>query len=118
VTFHVPVLDPARAPATRAREAGASAAETRRGAELLRQQRVARVLFAHWRSAAERRRLAEAVVDRAESHFLRTKSLYAAGATTLFDLLDSLQLLKEARVRRAEAREELRMVRLQIEERL
>jgi hypothetical protein len=116
-TLRFPVFDAARRPASEARTAQLRAAEQRRVAEELRQQRTARALFVTWRSAAERLRLSEAVVERADNHFLRTKSLYAAGATTLFDLLDAQQLSRDTRLRRAEAREELRIVRFRIEDR-
>ncbi len=112
-----PIFDASRAPASAARTAGLRAAEQRRAGVELHQQREAAALFTRWRSAAQRLRSADAVVGRAESHYLRTKSLYAAGATTLFDLLDALQLFRDARVRRAEAREDLRFVQFQIEDR-
>jgi outer membrane protein TolC len=117
ITFRLPLFDAARAPALAARRAALEAAHLRTLAEARRQEREALVLFSRWRSAAGRARATGSIIGRAESHFLRTKSLYAAGATTLFDVLDALQLLKDARLRRAEAGEDLRMVRFQIEDR-
>jgi outer membrane protein TolC len=117
LNFHLPLFDAARAPAISARLQAFLAAHARDEGEEARQQRDAAGRFLAWRSAAGRVRATESIVGRAESHFLRTKSLYAAGATTLFDVLDALQLLKDSRLRHAEAAEELRLVRFQIEDR-
>ena len=115
--FRLPLLDRALAPALASHDAAILAATTRSAAAEREEQRRVLELVARWRSATERVRLAESIAIRAETHFLRTKSLYAGGATTLFDVLDALQLLRDARVRRAESREDLRMVRFEAEDR-
>ncbi len=113
----LPLLDRARPLATSARTLDLHAAEQRRAAEEAAGAREAGTLLERARSAARRLEIAEGVVERAEAHVLRTKSLYAAGATTLFDLLDALDLDRDARVRRADVREEYRMSRFEIEDR-
>ena len=117
VTFRLPVLDRALTPAADSRSAASQATAVRRAEAERGEQLQVMELLARWRSAAQRMRLAESVAIRAESHYLRTKSLYAGGATTLFDVLDALQILKDARVHRAESREDLRMAMFEVEDR-
>ena len=117
LNLRLPVFDAARNATRRARRLDHDAAVVRREAEEAAGKRDALALLERGRSAAKRVGIAENVVTRAESHFLRTKSLYAAGATTMLDLLDASDLYHSARVRRAETREEYRMIRFEIEDR-
>ena len=74
-------------------------------------------LLDRWRSAERRRQEAESMAERAETNLLRGKSLYAAGATGLLDLLDARRTLDDARERLAEARAQCRAARLEAETR-
>jgi hypothetical protein len=58
-----------------------------------------------------------AIAGAAAAHTLRLKSLYAAGATTMFELLDAVQFERDTRVRLADARMDLRLQRFRIEDR-
>ena len=117
IQFHLPLLDAARRPSVEARVLDLRASEERRRAAEVAGERELRALLERARSSARRVAIAYGVVTRAESHFLRTKSLYAAGATTLFDLLDALELHQAALERRAEIREDDRMIRFTIQDR-
>lgn len=111
-----PVLDASRRPRIEARRAAfdAAAATARASAEL--EQRRARALFAEWRSADRRLRAAEITAARAERNLLKAKSLYAAGAISLLELLDARRVFDEARDRRAQARVANEWAQLQAEE--
>jgi outer membrane protein TolC len=117
LTWRLPLFDRARAPAAAARLAAANAAWARHESEIEFAQRDALSLLAQWRTAGRRLEATAIIVARAEVHYLRTKSLYAAGATTLFDLLDALQLHRDASIRLADAREEIRFLRFRAEDR-
>lgn len=112
-----PLFDTARRFGTEARTEAFRAAGSRRAAEEVAQRRAAIAAVGRARATSARLAIADDVVARAETHYLRTKSLYAAGATTLFDLLDAYAMDQDARSRRAEAREEDGMARFEIEER-
>ncbi len=115
IHVRLPLLDRGAAPARRAREAalGATAARTQ-GEEASQRARLLSLL-ARWRSAGRRVEAARAAGDRADANLLALKSLYAAGATTLLDLLDARRTLDEALRRLADARWEARMARFEAE---
>jgi outer membrane protein TolC len=112
-----PIVDRARAPSVDARTEGLHAAVARHDAETARQRREAFDELDRWRAAADRVRTVSSIAGTAATHTLRLKSLYAAGATTMFELLDAVQLEREARVRLADARRDLRFERFRIEDR-
>lgn len=117
VNFKWPLSDPGRSASLDARRASvdASAARVRLLEET--QRRDALTLLERARSARVRLDRSEEIVQRAEAHYLRTRSLYTAGATTLFDLLDAVQLHRDAGLKLAEAKEEWAMTRFLIEDR-
>ena len=79
------------------------------------QYRLALDLLARWREGSTRLRACQATVQRAEEHVLRSKSLYAAGALTLMELLDARRSFDEARQRLTDARFESRIARFEVE---
>jgi len=107
--FRRPVLDAASAPAAAAREAAVAAADGRATAAQLEARRATLDLLGRWRAAAARLELAQAALGRAEEHLLRLRSRYAAGATSLLELLDARRQADDARARLADARFELRV---------
>ncbi|HEY3215472.1 MAG TPA: TolC family protein [Candidatus Eisenbacteria bacterium] len=107
----LPVRDPSLAPALKARRAAAEAAGIRRESERGTQQRIALDLAATWRDAFHRLGLARLSAARADEHLLRTKSLHAAGAISLLELLDARSLVDDARERLAEVRADGRRAR-------
>jgi outer membrane protein TolC len=115
--FRMPVLDKSAARHTRAREESLRAARARVAAERGTQRRLALDLLSQWRFAYRRAELAERSHERAEDALLRVKSLYAAGATTLLDLLDARRVTEESRERLAEARRDARLAQLRAEDR-
>jgi outer membrane protein TolC len=117
VRLRWPLRSPTVLPAVRARQATLGAVRVRAGAEAASQQRQALVLLAVWRSAAWRLRAAEITSDRAERNLLKVKSLYAAGAMPLLDLLDARRVYADARVRLAGARADTRSARFRVEDR-
>jgi outer membrane protein TolC len=112
-----PLLDATVGPTIEARHAGVQAASLRRSVESDSQRRAALDLLDRWRNAAGRLNAQQEMVERAETHLLRVKSLYVAGATGLLDLLDARQILDEARARLADARAESRMAHMEAEAR-
>ena len=117
VRLRWPLRSPTVLPAVRARQATLGAVRVRAGAEAATQRRQALVLLAGWHSFAWRLRAAEITSDRAERNLLKVKSLYAAGATSLLDLLDARRVFADARVRLAGAREDVRSARFLVEDR-
>ncbi|MFI5370631.1 MAG: TolC family protein [Candidatus Eisenbacteria bacterium] len=115
--FRLPLLDRALAPSLAARTESMHAAAASSTAEGARQRREALDGLERWRTAAARVRATVDIVTGAEMHVLRLKSLYAAGATTLFELLDAVELDRFARLRLGEALETLRIERFRIEDR-
>jgi outer membrane protein TolC len=87
--FRLPVLDKSAARHGRAKSETLRAARARVAAERENQIRIALDLLSQWRFAYRRMANAERSRVRAEDALLRVKSLYAAGATTLLDLLDA-----------------------------
>jgi outer membrane protein TolC len=112
-----PLVDRARAPALGARIEGLRGAESRHDAEIARQRREALDELDRWRAAADRVRTVTTIAASASAHTLHLKSLYAAGATTMFELLDAVQLERDSRVRLADARMDARLERFRIEDR-
>jgi outer membrane protein TolC len=100
----LPVRDPSVKPAVEARRAAAEAAGIRHELEHGTQQRIALDLAAAWRDAFHRLGLARLSAARADEHLLRMKSLHAAGAASLLELLDARSLADDARERLAEVR--------------
>jgi outer membrane protein TolC len=111
VRFQRAVHDPFTPPTVRARDQDVRAADTRAAAASAERTRVALDLLERWRNAQERLALANASTARAEQHLLRLRSLYAAGASTLLELLDARRQLDDARGRRADARRDTRLAR-------
>lgn len=117
VDFVRPLLDATVAPAVEARRADVQAAAQQMSFQTDAQMRGVLDLLDRWRSAERRRQEAESMAERAETNLLRGKSLYAAGATGLLDLLDARRTLDDARERLAEARAQCRAARLEAETR-
>jgi outer membrane protein TolC len=111
--FQNPILDRAAGYGVSARESDLRAAEALAGAAETERARAAMDLLGRWRAAERRLALADSSAHRAEDHLLRLRSLYAAGSTTLLELLDARRQLDEARSRRAEARMDERLARWQ-----
>ncbi len=115
IHVRLPLLDGGAPPARRAREAALGASAARTQGEQASQRARLLSLLARWRSAARRVEAARAAGDRADANLLSMKSLYAAGGTTLLDLLDARRTLDEALRRLADARWEARMARFEAE---
>ena len=115
--FRLPVLDKSAARQALAKSEAVRAARARVNAERGNQVRIALDLLSQWRFAYRRLTNAERSRVRAEDALLRVKSLYAAGATTLLDLLDARRVTEEARERLAEARRDSRLAQLRVEDR-
>ena len=111
----LPVPDPSQGPAVEARRAAAEAAGIRRDLERGNQQRIALDLAAAWRRAFDRLSVARLTAARADEHLLRTKSLHAAGAASLLELLDARSVADDAREGLAEARADYRLARASAE---
>jgi len=111
--FKRPVLDPSAAYAISARERDLRAAEAKSVAAQLERARAALDAMTRSRTATRRLALADSSVARAEAHLLRLRSLYAAGASTLLELLDARRQLDDARGRRADATMERRLAHWQ-----
>jgi outer membrane protein TolC len=115
--FRLPVLDKSAARHSLAKSETLRAARARVGVERGNQVRIALDLLSQWRFAHRRMVSAEASRARAEDALLRVKSLYAAGATSLLDLLDARRVAEEASERLAEARRDSRLAQLRVEDR-
>ncbi len=115
LVFRIPFWDTAAAPGTAARQASMRASGLRLNAIRGEQYRLALDLLARWREGSTRLRACQATVQRAEEHVLRSKSLYAAGALTLMELLDARRSFDEARQRLTDARFESRIARFEVE---
>jgi outer membrane protein TolC len=111
LNFRRPLFDPTTRTLTAARTQERAAAATRASTARAARERAMLDLLGHWQSAARRLALAESATSRAEDHSLRLRSLYAAGATSLLELLDARRQLDDARGRRADARFECRLAR-------
>jgi len=109
VQLKLPMLDSGAPHEIAARRAALEAASRRRATAAELADRAAVDLLARWRAAAQRRGVAQASTARAEDHLLRMRSLYAAGATSLLELLDARRVLDDARERLAGARAEVRL---------
>jgi outer membrane protein TolC len=109
--FQRPVLDVAAGYSATARERALRAAQTRTAAARTERMRASLDLLDRWRTSARRLALADSSSARASDHLLRLRSLYAAGASTLLELLDARGQLDDARGRRADALRETRMAR-------
>jgi len=109
VQLKLPVLDGGAPHQVAARRAALDAASLRRSSAAELADRAAVELLARWRAASQRREVALASAHRAEDHLLRMRSLYAAGATTLLELLDARRVLDDARERLAQARADVRL---------
>lgn len=117
LNLRLPVLDRALKRSTESRQAVLRAERVRREAEETAREREALALLAQWRSAFHRLQATQATSDLAETHLLKIKSLYTAGATTLLELLDARGVHGDARARLAEARENSRLAQFQVEDR-
>ena len=115
MTFKLPVLDPSQRPGVAARDAGQRAAEARAQAATAEQRRISLDLIARWNLAARRLAAADSTARLADENLLRLRSLYAAGATSLLELLDARRTLDDARERVTTGRFELRAARLEAE---
>jgi len=115
--FRLPVLDRSSARHSLARNESIRAARARSAAERETQRRLALDLLSQWRHAYARLELARRSRDHAEDALLRVKSLYAAGATTLLDMLDARRVAEDTRERLAEARRDARLAQLRAEDR-
>ena len=115
--FKLPVADPGARPSVGARAADVRASDVRRAAEADAEQRAALDLLARWRGAAARLDAAARLAARADEHLLRQRSLYAAGALPLLELLDARRLHDDALARLAAARFDVRRARTEMEER-
>ena len=102
------LFDPTLAPAADSRRLAARAAALRAVTEADTQERSALDLLDDWHAAWQRLEEARRSVARAEDNLLRMKSMYAAGATGMLDLLDARSVLGDARERLAEARADTR----------
>jgi len=111
----MPLFDASVGPAAAARRAATEAAGIRRELERSTQRRVGLDLIAAWRSAHERLLAARLTADRAEQHLLRMKSLHAAGAASLLELLDARSVASDANERLVEARADDRLARVTAE---
>ena len=102
--FKRALVDPSSAHSVEARERDLSAARSRTAAALA--ERTRQLFDAQFRGRIATGRLvhADSSVSRAEEHLLRLRSLYAAGAASLLELLDARRQLDDARGRRAETR--------------
>jgi outer membrane protein TolC len=109
------LLDPTLAPAVESRRAAAQAAALRAATEESTQERGALDLLDNWHAAWQRLQEARRSVARAEDNLLRRKSLYAAGATGMLDLLDARRVLGDARERLAEAHADTRLLGIKAE---
>ncbi len=117
IRVSVPFLNSARRPTGSAREADVSASGLRSESARREQRTLALSLLARWRSNSRRTAAARITSDRAEVNLLKLKSLYAAGTSSLLDLLDARRVYDEARQRLTEARWEERLARFQVEDR-
>ena len=115
ITFMAPLADITQPLSVVARRASLDAALIRREQALAQQQRDADELLSRWRAAALEHDAVRASLARAEEHLLRSRSLYAAGATTLLELLDARRLYDAARGLEADARYEVLRSRLESE---
>jgi|SRR5712671_1438237 len=115
--FRLPVLDRSAARHGLARTAALQAARARSAAERETQRRLALDLLSQWRHAYARLELAIRSREHAEDALLRVKSLYAAGATTLLDLLDARRVAEDTRERLAAARRDSRLAQERAEDR-
>jgi outer membrane protein TolC len=115
--FRLPVLDRSAARHRLAKSESLRAAQARSAAERETQRRLALDLLSQWRHAYARLELATRSREHAEDALLRVKSLYAAGATTLLDLLDARRVAEETRERLAEARRDSRLAQARAEDR-
>lgn len=115
ITFVAPLADITQPLSVVARRASLDAARVRREDALAQQQRGADELLIRWRSAALEHEAVSASLHRAEEHLLRLRSLYAAGATTLLELLDARRLYDDARGQEADARYQVLQARLESE---
>jgi outer membrane protein TolC len=109
--FQRPLLDASSGYSIAARERQVEAARTRAANAAAEGDRRALDLLARWRGAARRLELAESASARAEDHLLHLRSLYAAGAASLLEVLDARRQLDDARGRGADARLEVRLAR-------
>ena len=115
VAFQLPLADITQPASVVARRAALDAATIRREAAAAKQERDAAELLARWRAGAAEHAAVHASLARAEEHLLRVRSLYAAGATTLLELLDARRLYDDARGREADARYDVQRARLESE---
>ncbi len=115
--FRLPVLDRSAARHSLARNESLRAARAKSAAERETQRRLALDLLSQWRHAYARLELARRSREHAEDALLRVKSLYAAGATTLLDLLDARRVAEDTRERLAEARRDSRLAQIRAEDR-
>jgi outer membrane protein TolC len=116
--FHLrlPVVDATAHANQRARQSALEAEAVRRGGETARVRADAIALFERWRVAYRRLELAQASFDRADANLLHVKTLYSAGATPLFDLLDARRVYEDARARFADARADSRALQFEVED--
>jgi outer membrane protein TolC len=115
--FRAPLLDATAAPLNSAGTARVRASGYQLTTARIDQNRVALDLITRWRTAFERLQAAENAIHRAEDHVLRSKSLYAAGAISLIELLDARRLYDGARERLGDALFDCRVARFQAEAR-
>jgi len=115
--FHLPVVDPAAPHDVSGRVAEAEAAVRRSMSAQSDARRAALELLDRWRDAARRVARARASMAVAEENLLRLRSLHASGAAPLLELLDARRTLDDTRLRLAESRFDVRLARLEAEER-
>jgi outer membrane protein TolC len=114
--LRLPVVDATARGSQRARQSALEAQGVRRGGEATRVRAEAIALFERWRVAYRRLELARASLGRADTNLLHVKSLYTAGATPLFDVLDARRVYEDARARFADARADSRALQFEVED--
>ena len=110
-------MDPAAPHDVSGRVAAAEAAVRLSMAAESDARRAALELLDRWRDASLRVSRARASVAVAEENLLRLRSLHASGSAPLLELLDARRTLDDTHLRLAGARFDVRLARLEAEER-
>lgn len=111
------LADPSRAHDEAARDAARRAALGRASSAAEDARRAALDLLDRWRESARRFERTQASAALAEENLLRVRSLHASGAASLLELLDARRERDDVVARLIQARFDLRLARLDAEER-